>query len=144
VAYFPVSHDILSQHPTRKEIFVGLADGNLHQLFIDANTSHFGSSLTPSAREDAAAITQIYSGFDSAQDGLDDIVVGREGGKVEIYHMDSVGQLVKVRSKEVFVLVFVFLPLNGLTSASQQRGSELEMPCDSSKESVKLVFKWSG
>jgi hypothetical protein len=96
VSYFPVSHDVLNQHPTRKEVFVGLADGTLHQLFMDSTTSHFGSSLIPPTNEHAAAITQIYSGFDSAQDGLDDVVVGREGGKVEIYHMDSFGQLLKV------------------------------------------------
>lgn len=96
VSYFPVSHDVLNQHPTRKEIFVGLADGTLHQLFVDNSSCHFGSSLTPAASERAAAITQIVSGFDSHQDGLDDVVIGREGGKVEIYHMDSFGHLHKV------------------------------------------------
>lgn len=100
IAYCPVSHDVLGQHPTRKEIFVGLADGTLHQVFLDSHTNHFGSFLTPPASEHAAAITQIYSGFDSAQDGLDDVVVGREGGKVEIYHMDSFGQLLKVSLKQ--------------------------------------------
>lgn len=94
--YCPIPHDALSQHPTRKEVLVGLADGTLHQLFLDSSTHHFASSLTPPPSEPAAAITQIYSGFDSAQDGFDDIVIGREGGKVEIYHMDCSGQLNKV------------------------------------------------
>ena len=97
VLYCPMSRDVLNQHPTRKEVFVGLADGTLHQLFLDSSTHHFATTLTPPASEHAAAITQIYSGFDSANDGLDDVVVGREGGKVEIYHMDAFGQLIKVR-----------------------------------------------
>jgi Bardet-Biedl syndrome 7 protein len=96
ISYFSVSHDVLNQHPTRKEVFVGLSDGSLHQLFLDSSSHHFGTTLSAPSGQSAAAISQVYSGFDSAQDGLDDLVIGRDDGKIEIYRMDSFGQLLKV------------------------------------------------
>lgn len=98
LTYVTLSHDVFNKHPMRKEIWAGLADGTLLQLFLDAGTSHRGAELSAAAAGNTAAITQVHSGFDSAQDGLDDVVVGREDGSIEVYHMDSLGRLVKVRA----------------------------------------------
>eukprot|EP00892_Ulva_mutabilis_P000350 jgi/Ulvmu1/10315/UM060_0117.1 len=95
LTYVTLSHDVFNKHPTRKEVWAGLANGALLQLFLDAGTCHHGTALSAADSGKSAAVTQVHSGFDSAQDGLDDIVVGREDGSVEIYHMDGFGRLVK-------------------------------------------------
>jgi Bardet-Biedl syndrome 7 protein len=97
LTYFPLSHDVFNQHPTRKEIFVGFSNGDLIQVFLDKTSHFFGSSLFKSGGTISAPITQLYSGFDMSQDGFDDIVVGRDDGNVEIYHMDPTGRLFKAR-----------------------------------------------
>lgn len=97
LTYVALSHDVFNKHPARREVWCGLSSGDLLQLFLDAATAHRGATLTAADSGKTAAITHVHSGFDSAQDGLDDIVVGREDGSIEIYHMDSLGRLMKVR-----------------------------------------------
>lgn len=97
LTYVTLSHDVFNKHPARKEVWCGLSSGDLLQLFLDASTAHRGATLAAADSGKTAAITQVHPGFDSAQDGLDDIVVGREDGSIEIYHMDSRGRLMKVR-----------------------------------------------
>jgi hypothetical protein len=95
LAYFPVAHDAFGQHPARRELFYGLANGDLGQLFLDAKSCHQGTLLENSTGR--GAVTALFSAFDMSADGMDEIAVGRDDGSFEIYNMDNCGRLQLVR-----------------------------------------------
>ena len=76
LAFFPLGHDMFNKHPTRKEAFYGLDNGDLGQLFLDASSHYKGTSVLATGQ--AARITALYSGFDMTHCGVDDIAVGRK------------------------------------------------------------------
>jgi hypothetical protein len=91
LAFFTLPHDVFNQHPTRRELFFGLANGDLGQLFLDSATHHFGASLPSTER--CGAVNQLFSAFDMTGNGMTEIAVGREDGYFEIYDMDNTGCL---------------------------------------------------
>jgi hypothetical protein len=95
LAYFPLAHDAFNQHPTRNELFYGLSNGDVGQLFLDAASHHYGSLLPNTSNRGAA--TQIFSAFDMTQNGMNEVAVGRDDGSFEVYDMDSNAQLQLVR-----------------------------------------------
>jgi hypothetical protein len=91
LAFFTLPHDAFNQHPTRKELFFGLANGDLGQVFLDSATYHHGVSLPNTERR--GAVNQLFSAFDMTANGMTEIAVGREDGYFEIYDMDNTGRL---------------------------------------------------
>ena len=90
-----MSHDVRNMHPTRKEVFYGLENGDIGQLFLDSVSHHCGTTLKNDGNR--GAVTQLFSAFDMTQNGLNEIAVGRNDGSFELYDMDSHGQLQLVR-----------------------------------------------
>lgn len=95
LSFFPLPHDAFNQHPTRKELFYGLANGNIGQLFLDPTSHHRGTVLGNAGGK--GAVTQLFSAFDMTQNGMNEIAVGRDDGSFEIYDMSSTGELRMVR-----------------------------------------------
>ena len=94
IAHFPLAHDVLNQHTARKEIFYGTSCGDVAQMFLDAGTAKQGAMLRNTRNR--GSVTQVFSGFDVTKDGVDDIVVGRDDGSVEIYDINDQGHLKQV------------------------------------------------
>jgi hypothetical protein len=95
VSHFSMAHDAFNQHPTRKEVMFGLANGDIGQIFLDSATYHPGTILETSGHK--GAVTQLFSEFDMTQNGMNEIAVGREDGSFEVYDMQANGQLQLVR-----------------------------------------------
>lgn len=97
LAYFPLAHDVHNANTARKEVFVGLRNGQVRQLFIDDTSCKAGTTLANTRKR--GAVTQVFSGFDLTKNGVEDIVVTRDDGCIEIYDMDQGGDLQQVRAR---------------------------------------------
>jgi hypothetical protein len=91
LAHFTVPHDAFGQHPARRELFYGLSNGDIGQLFLDDRTCHHGTVLEN--MNGRGAVTALFSAFDMSADGMDEIAVGRDDGSFEVYNMDNCGRL---------------------------------------------------
>lgn len=99
LTYCALAHDAFNQHPTRKELFVGLSNGDVGQIFVDATSHHFGAALPNVDRR--GAINQVYSAFDMTGNGMNEVAVGREDGRFEVYDMAADGTLQLVCARTI-------------------------------------------
>ena len=123
LTYCMLAHDAFNQHPTRKELLVGLSNGAMNQVFVDATTHHFGATLQSADRR--GAINQLFSAFDMTGSGMNEIAVGREDGRFEVYDMDTEGTLQLVRRKPSTVLL-----ARGAESVTCVHRSRADRPAD--------------
>lgn len=86
-----LSHDPYNIFPEAHEFLYGMEDGTMGQLFMDPNGLHFGFQLDNSQRK--GSITALFSGIDFNNNGMTDIVVGRDDGFLEVYAMDESGTI---------------------------------------------------
>ncbi|GMH36136.1 hypothetical protein BSKO_04004 [Bryopsis sp. KO-2023] len=97
VKYVLDSHDPHSRHPDGKEVLYGTENGIVGQLFIEPD-SVISRGFEIRNPKKLGAVTAIYSGIDFTKDGVNDIVVGRDDGNLEIYNLDEQGEVQQVFS----------------------------------------------
>ncbi|KAK9803568.1 hypothetical protein WJX72_000727 [[Myrmecia] bisecta] len=88
--YILDSHDPGQINIGRREVLYGTDGGILGQLFLDSEGFRRGWTVPNPNRR--GAIQAIYSGIDFTKDGINDIVVGRDDGWLEIWGMDDAAQ----------------------------------------------------
>lgn len=94
IRYIHDSHDPLNRHPGGKELIYGTESGVVGQIFLDSESISAGFTIENPAK--LGAVTAVFSGIDFTRDGINDIVVGRDDGHVEIYGFDELGGLHQV------------------------------------------------
>ncbi|KAG2493069.1 hypothetical protein HYH03_008732 [Edaphochlamys debaryana] len=94
--YVPESHDPQHRFPQAKEVLYGTDVGTLVQLLLEPEAARQGFTL-PNPKKQGAVAT-VYSGIDFTKTGMNNIVVGREDGGVEVLDLEEAGQLTSVYS----------------------------------------------
>ena len=89
VVHVPESHDPLCRYPEARELLYGTENGIVGQLLLDSAGLHEGFAV--GNPEGHSCVTAIYAGIDFTLDGLNDIAVGRDDGRIEIYSVDETG-----------------------------------------------------
>lgn len=92
--YILESHDPLNRYPGAKEILYGTENGAVGQLFLDSDSLCNGFTIENPKK--LGAVSALYSGIDLTKDGVNDIVVGRDDGSLEVYSLDEAGQVQQV------------------------------------------------
>ncbi|GLC59925.1 hypothetical protein PLESTB_001554700 [Pleodorina starrii] len=94
--YVLASHDPQNRFPNAKEVLYGTDTGTLVQLLLEPESARQGFTL-PNPRKQGA-VSAVYAGIDFTKTGMDNIVVGREDGAVEVLDLEEGGQLRTVYS----------------------------------------------
>lgn len=94
--YVLESHDPQQRFPHAKEVLYGTEAGTMIQLLLEAETARQGFTLANPKK--LGSIRAIYSGIDFTKTGMNNIVVGREDGTVEILELEDAGNLRQVYS----------------------------------------------
>ena len=78
------------QHAGRREVLFGTEQGSVGQLFLDGESVQRGWVIdTPT--KNSGAVTAIHGECDLTGDGVNDVVVGRDDGSIEVYSLDEHG-----------------------------------------------------
>ena len=89
VVHVAESHDPLCRYPEARELLYGTENGIIGQLLLDREGLHEGFAVgNPKGH---GCVTAIYAGTDFTMDGLNDIAVGRDDGRIEIYSINETG-----------------------------------------------------
>lgn len=94
VRYILESHDLLNRYPGAKEILYGTENGAIGQLFLDSDALCKGFTIENPKK--LGVVSALYSGIDLTKDGVNDVVVGRDDGSLEVYSLDEAGQVQQV------------------------------------------------
>ncbi|KAG2424531.1 hypothetical protein HXX76_014412 [Chlamydomonas incerta] len=94
--YVVDSHDPQHRFPNAKEVLYGTDTGTLVQLLLEAEAARQGFTLANPKKQ--GAVAAVYSGIDFTKTGMNNIVVGREDGGVEVLDLEEAGQLRTVYS----------------------------------------------
>ncbi len=103
------------------------------QLLLDAETARQGFTL-PNPKKHGA-ISAVFSGIDFTKTGMNNIVVGREDGVVEVLDMEETGTL-----RTVYRWVVVWVAATVRHGPVRQRGF---MPCRRFRRYC-TASSWSG
>ncbi|DBB10076.1 hypothetical protein WJX82_004052 [Trebouxia sp. C0006] len=87
VKHIADSHDTSGLSTGRQEVLYGTHNGVLGQLFLDHQSVKQGWLLKPSQHK--GAIKAIYSAIDFSKDGINEVVIGRDTGSLEVYGFDQ-------------------------------------------------------
>ncbi|GIL85198.1 hypothetical protein Vretimale_10813 [Volvox reticuliferus] len=94
--YVLASHDPQHRFPNAKEVLYGTDTGTLVQLLLEPESARQGFTLGNPRKQ--GAVSAIYSGIDFTKTGMNNIVIGREDGAVEVLDMEDGGRLRTVYS----------------------------------------------
>ncbi|KXZ55148.1 hypothetical protein GPECTOR_3g298 [Gonium pectorale] len=97
--YVVESHDPQHRFPDAKEVLYGTDTGSLVQLLMEPNSARQGFVL-PNPKK-LGAVSAVYSGIDFTKTGLNNIVIGREDGSIEVLDLEEGGQLRTVFSTKL-------------------------------------------
>jgi len=99
IKYIPESHDPHHRAPNAREVLYGTEVGTLVQLLMESDQARQGFTLANTKK--LGAVHAVYSDLDLSKTGVNDIVIGREDGSLEIYDMDEQGGLQQVYSAKL-------------------------------------------
>jgi len=90
------------EHAGRTEVVFGTEQGNVGQLFLDAERVVRGWVIDGGARgRRRGGVNAVCCEQDLTGDGVNDIVIGRDNGLLEVYSLDENGDPVKVCERDV-------------------------------------------
>ena len=86
------------EHAGRTEVIWGTEQGGVGQLFLDGEQVIRGWVID-GGRGGGGAVTAVCAECDLTGDGVNDVVVGRENGALEVYSLDENGEPTRVAEK---------------------------------------------
>lgn len=87
-------------HAGRTEVLWGTEQGNAGQLFLDGEAVHRGWVLD-AKRSRGGGVSAIHAEADITGDGVNDVVIGRDNGMMEVYSLDKNGEPVRVYERDL-------------------------------------------
>ena len=87
-------------HAGRKEVLWGTEQGSCGQLFLDGEAVHRGWVLD-SKRGGGGGVSAIHAEADITGDGVNEVVIGRDNGSLEVYTLDKNGEPQRVYQRDL-------------------------------------------
>lgn len=95
-----LAHGEAHPHAGRKEVLWGTEQGSCGQLFLDGEAVHRGWVLD-GKRGGGGGVSAVYGEADVTGDGVNDVVIGRDNGSLEVYTLDRNGEPSRVYQRDL-------------------------------------------